>query len=73
MRLQDELTVIKGIGPKRAEPFKKVGITTIEELLAYYPRAYDQFEGPKPIAEVMEGQAVISGTIVKDAVQAVCS
>ena len=67
MRLQDELTVIKGIGPKRAEPFKKVGITTIEELLAYYPRAYDQFEGPKPIAEVMEGQAVISGTIVKDA------
>ena len=25
MRLQDELTVIKGIGPKRAEPFKKVG------------------------------------------------
>ena len=29
MRLQDELTVIKGIGPKRAEPFKKVGITTI--------------------------------------------
>ncbi len=67
MRLQDELTVIKGIGPKRAEPFKKVGITTIDELLAYYPRAYDQFEGPKPIAEVIEGQAVVSGTIVKDA------
>lgn len=67
MRLQDELTVIKGIGPKRAEPFKKVGITTIEELLAYYPRAYDQFEGPKVIADVTEGQAVVSGTIVKDA------
>ena len=67
MRLQDELTVIKGIGPKRAEPFKKVGITTIEDLLMYYPRAYDQFEAPKAIADVTEGQAVISGTIAKDA------
>ena len=67
MRLQDELTVIKGIGPKRAEPFKKVGITTVEELLGYYPRAYDQFEGPKAIADVTEGQMVVSGTIVKDA------
>ncbi|MBP3702057.1 MAG: ATP-dependent DNA helicase RecG, partial [Lachnospiraceae bacterium] len=67
MRLSDELTVIKGIGPKRAEPFKKVGITTIEELLAYFPRAYDQFEAPIPIAEVKEGQAVVSGTVAKDA------
>ena len=67
MRLQDPLTVIKGIGPKRAEPFQKVGITTVEDLLNYFPRGYDQFEAPKPIAEVTEGQAVISGTIAKDA------
>ncbi len=67
MRLSDALTVIKGIGPKRAEPFKKVGITTIEELLTYFPRSYEQFEAPKPITEVTEGQAVISGTVVKDA------
>ena len=66
MRLSDELTAIKGIGPKRAEPFRRVGITTIEELLAYYPRVYDLFEAPVPIASIQEGRAVICGTVVKD-------
>ena len=59
--------VIDGTTSFSIWPFKKVGITTIEELLAYYPRAYDQFEGPKPIADVAEGQAVVSGVILKDA------
>ncbi len=31
---------IKGIGPRKAEAFAKEGITTPEELLNYFPRAY---------------------------------
>ena len=35
--LKMELKSIKGIGPKTIDHLNKLGITTIEELLSYYP------------------------------------
>ncbi len=32
---------IKGVGPRRAEHFSKVGITVAGDLLEYFPRGYD--------------------------------
>ncbi len=40
MKLSDSIRNISGIGPKRAEAFGEHGITTIEELLDFYPRKY---------------------------------
>jgi len=31
---------IKGIGPKKAELFERLGVKTVSDLLRYYPRAY---------------------------------
>lgn len=59
-----EITALKGIGEKTAKLFAKLGITTTEELLTYYPRDYEQFDNPLTIAEVKEGErAAIRGVI----------
>ncbi len=36
-----QLQYLKGIGPKRAELFLKLGINTVQDLLFYYPRDYE--------------------------------
>lgn len=36
-----KLTEIKGIGEKRAQLFKKVGVDNTEDLLRYFPRGYE--------------------------------
>ena len=35
-----EIQYIKGIGPKRAKAFSKIGIETIADLIDYFPRRY---------------------------------
>ena len=35
------LDSLKGIGEKTGRLFAKLGIETVDELLEYYPRAYD--------------------------------
>lgn len=41
MNLSDSIKTLKQIGPKRAELFHKLGIYTIEDLLHFYPRRYE--------------------------------
>lgn len=36
----DSIQIIKGIGPKKAKFFQKLGLNTIEDLLNYFPRGY---------------------------------
>lgn len=52
------ITSLKGVGDKTAKLFAKLGITTTEELLHYYPRDYEQFHSPIPIIEAPEGERV---------------
>ena len=39
--LRADIKEIKGIGPKKAEALKKIGIATVYDLLTHFPRAYD--------------------------------
>lgn len=39
---------------KQRSFFQKIGITTTEELLRYYPRTYDVYEEPVEIASAEE-------------------
>ena len=39
-----ELADIKGVGPKKLVELKELGISTVEDLLTYYPYRYDLFE-----------------------------
>lgn len=59
MKASDSIRKIKGIGEKSEELFKKLGITTVEELLAFYPREYDLFTAIQPVSSVREGETVI--------------
>jgi ATP-dependent DNA helicase RecG len=47
---------LKGIGPKRAKSFTARGVNTIEELLYYFPRRYEDRTNFAKISQLKEGQ-----------------
>ena len=55
---------LKGIGDKTQKLFEKVGVSTVGDLIRYYPRGYDVYEAPVPISEAEEGRMqTVSGAI----------
>ena len=42
---------LKGVGPRTAERFEKLGIVTLADLLCHYPRRYIDFSKPYSIAQ----------------------
>ncbi len=53
MSLDDSVMYLKGVGPKRAELLKKLGIETVRELVYHIPRSYIDFTSPIPIAQTL--------------------
>lgn len=51
-----KLTELKGIGPKTAALFEKLGLFNAEDLLSYYPLHYDFYEPPRPVGAVTAGE-----------------
>ncbi len=47
---------VKGIGPKRAKLFNKIGIQSLEDLLYYFPRRYEDRTNFISISKLQEGQ-----------------
>ncbi|MCC8083875.1 MAG: DEAD/DEAH box helicase, partial [Clostridium sp.] len=59
---------LKGIGEKTGKLFEKLGIFTIDDLLTYYPRAYDAYESPVPIGQLKEQTVMaVESVLVKSA------
>ena len=46
---------LKGVGPKLAQRFEKLGIRTLADLLEHYPRRYLDFTHPYPPSEAPAG------------------
>ncbi|MCI1975329.1 MAG: ATP-dependent DNA helicase RecG [Limosilactobacillus sp.] len=64
--LQDPVSVLKGVGPKRVSDLATLNIDTIEDLLTYYPTRYDDFT-PNDLENVKDKQKVtIKGKIVSE-------
>lgn len=55
MNYNDSIIKIKGIGEKTQKTFNRIGIETVQDLLEHYPRDYEEFGMPVPIAQVNEG------------------
>lgn len=47
---------LKGVGEKTAALFHKLQITTIKDLLAYYPRDYESFQPPVALSQATTGE-----------------
>ncbi|MGF0034188.1 ATP-dependent DNA helicase RecG [Bariatricus sp. SGI.154] len=61
---QTSIKEIKGIGEKTQKLFEKVGVSTVGDLIRYYPRGYDVYEDPVPISEVEEDRIqTVTGAI----------
>ena len=59
-----QLRELKGVGEKTEKLFQKIGITTTDDLLHYYPRNYDAYEEPEEIDSLKENTvAAIRATI----------
>lgn len=56
--LNKEIKYVKGIGPKRANKLSKLGIFTVEDLVFYFPRQYEDRNNLKKIFELEDQEKV---------------
>ncbi|TPR16823.1 ATP-dependent DNA helicase RecG [Apilactobacillus timberlakei] len=64
--LKDNVSVLKGVGPKKQEALSELQINTIFDLLSYYPFRYDDFE-VKNINDIADQEKVtLKGTIASE-------
>ena len=54
--LKKEVQYIKGVGPTRAVLLNRLGIYTLEDLITYYPRGYEDRGKVCKIAELKDGE-----------------
>lgn len=61
MKLTDSVENIKGVGGALAKKFNYVGISTVEDLLLYYPRKYNDYSNLIPITKIRPGEVTVRG------------
>ena len=66
MRLNDDITVIKGIGEKTAAPFRRAGVFCVYDLLTYYPSSYKSYPEVSAVLSADEGASVALAAAVKN-------
>ncbi len=57
--LDAALTVVPGIGPRRAEALRELGVRNVGQLIAYLPARHEREEGEAPIAQ-LQPDAIVS-------------
>lgn len=65
MLLSDDIISIKNIGEERAKKLKKLGINTVNDLIEYFPRDYDDRSNVLPIKDIEKGKInTVKGKII---------
>lgn len=65
MNFLADIETVKGVGKVRADGFRSLGISTVGELLRFYPRAYEDWSNILPIERCPIGENVcIKGTVL---------
>ena len=65
--LHTDVRYIKGIGEQRAKALGKLGITTLKDLISYFPRGYEDRTLTRPIRELTLGEyACVKAMVAAD-------
>lgn len=59
------LQYLKGVGPVRFEILKKLDLNTVEDILNYFPRDYEDRGNYKKICELIDGETTAIKAIIK--------
>jgi len=59
MNLSSPLERVKGVGDKTGEQFAAAGIFSVNDLITFLPRAYEDFSAVTPIADIKPGKRTI--------------
>ena len=54
--LNKDVKFVKGVGPNRVKGLNKLGIRTVNDLITYYPRAYEDRSQIKSICDIQDGE-----------------
>lgn len=66
MKASDSIQTVKNIGEARARQFKGLGIETVDDLIGYYPRDYEDRSIITPVCELEAGNTVtIRGRVMR--------
>ena len=64
--LESDIKYLKGVGPKRAECYKKLSINTVKDLIYHFPRGYIDLTSCKSIKDACVGEVcAVAGRIAK--------
>ncbi|HBG81296.1 TPA: DNA helicase RecG [candidate division CPR2 bacterium] len=64
MNLNTSVETLSGVGANYAKKLHKLGLNTVEDLLLYYPRRYEDFSTIVPISKTRPGESItIKGNI----------
>ena len=53
-----QLTVLQGVGPRHAQTLGQLGMTTLGDMLYYFPRRYEDYSQLKPIKNLWVNEIV---------------
>lgn len=65
MDISQDVTILKGVGPKLAALLQSVGIFTVRDLLLYFPRDYDNLADVNSTNNLKGEHCIVEGTVVK--------
>lgn len=57
--LDQDVMYVKGVGPQRVKLLNHLGIQTLEDLITYFPRDYEDRSKGKPIIELEDGESAL--------------
>lgn len=67
--LNKDVKYIKGVGPNRVQLLNKIGIYTLQDLITYYPRTYEDRGKAKNILECIDGEETLIEAIAVSRIQ----
>jgi ATP-dependent DNA helicase RecG len=67
MQFGDPIDTIKGVGPAVADKFRLLNIKTVDDLIEYYPRRYDDYSEVSLTAKIKPGNTVTVRVVLKQA------